>query len=159
MIVYFLHSGQWWWVCVLAWVTCTVFSESGGRVDLTSPSAEGIRKYKAGVSHIWSVVQSDGSVFGVQVEGPAQWVFHVCVLHFWVFSNPIYIPGDEIFLCPIRSLFGVCGTPLYEKAMSARVSEALLLVQWRNRALPHLPGGLKWGSWGLKVLGVFLGTE
>uniref|UniRef100_A0A4W6F6F5 Reverse transcriptase domain-containing protein n=1 Tax=Lates calcarifer TaxID=8187 RepID=A0A4W6F6F5_LATCA len=52
---------------------------------------------------------------------------------------------------------------LYEKATSARVnwakSEALLLGQWRDRAVPFLPGGLKWEREGLKVLGVFLGTE
>lgn len=52
---------------------------------------------------------------------------------------------------------------LDEKASSARVnwakSEALLVGQWRNQAVPSLPGGLQWEREGLKVLGVFLGTE
>ena len=52
---------------------------------------------------------------------------------------------------------------LYEKASSARVnwakSEALLVGQWRDQTVPSLPGGLEWGKEGLKVLGVFLGTE
>ncbi|XP_041646439.1 DAB adaptor protein 1a [Cheilinus undulatus] len=52
---------------------------------------------------------------------------------------------------------------LYERATSARVnwakSEALLIGPWRDQAVPSLPGGLKWGKEGLKVLGVFLGIE
>lgn len=52
---------------------------------------------------------------------------------------------------------------LYEKATSANVnwaqSEALLLDQWRHQAVPSLPGALEWGKEGLKVMGVFLGTE
>ena len=52
---------------------------------------------------------------------------------------------------------------LYERASSAWVnwakSGALLVGQWRGQAVPSLPGGLKWGKEGLKVLGVFLGTE
>ena len=52
---------------------------------------------------------------------------------------------------------------LFEKASSARVnwakSEALLVGQWRSQAVPSLPGGLEWGKEGLKVLGLFLGTE
>ncbi|TDH11028.1 hypothetical protein EPR50_G00081890 [Perca flavescens] len=52
---------------------------------------------------------------------------------------------------------------LYERATSARVnwakSEALLVGQWRGKAVPSLPGGLEWGKEGLKVLGVFLGSE
>lgn len=52
---------------------------------------------------------------------------------------------------------------LYEKASTAWVnwakSEALLVGHWRDQAAPSLPRGLKWGKEGLKVLGVFLGTE
>uniref|UniRef100_H3BW47 Reverse transcriptase domain-containing protein n=1 Tax=Tetraodon nigroviridis TaxID=99883 RepID=H3BW47_TETNG len=52
---------------------------------------------------------------------------------------------------------------LYEKASSARVnwakSEALLVGQWRGQVVPSLPGGLEWSKDGLKILGVFLGTE
>lgn len=52
---------------------------------------------------------------------------------------------------------------LYERASTARVnwakSEALLIGHWRDRAVPSLRGGLQWGKEGLKVLGVFLGTE
>lgn len=52
---------------------------------------------------------------------------------------------------------------IYENATSARVnwgkSDALLLGQWRDQAVPSLPGGLKWEREGLKVLGIFLGTE
>lgn len=50
-----------------------------------------------------------------------------------------------------------------ENASSARVnwakSEALLIGQWRDQAVPSLPGGLSWGKEGLNVLGVFLGSE
>lgn len=52
---------------------------------------------------------------------------------------------------------------LYEKATSARVnwtkSEALLLGQWRDQAVPSLPGGLELGREGLRVLGVFFGNQ
>ncbi|KAJ3587993.1 hypothetical protein NHX12_011587, partial [Muraenolepis orangiensis] len=52
---------------------------------------------------------------------------------------------------------------LYERASSARVnwakSSALLLGCWREQVVPSLPGGLQWETEGLKVLGVFLGTE
>ncbi|KAJ3609348.1 hypothetical protein NHX12_023871 [Muraenolepis orangiensis] len=52
---------------------------------------------------------------------------------------------------------------LYERASSARVnwakSSALLLGRWREQVVPSLPGGLQWETEGLKVLGVFLGTE
>ena len=52
---------------------------------------------------------------------------------------------------------------VYEKASSARVnwgkSEALQVGQWEGRAVPRLPTQLQWKTGGLKVLGVFLGTE
>ncbi|KAJ4942904.1 hypothetical protein JOQ06_005416, partial [Pogonophryne albipinna] len=52
---------------------------------------------------------------------------------------------------------------LYEKASSARVnwgkSEAVLVGQWRVGDIPSLPGGIRWGRRGIKVLGVQLGTE
>ncbi len=52
---------------------------------------------------------------------------------------------------------------LYEWASSARVnwekSEGLLVGQWADRQTPQLPGNLGWGRQGMKVLGVFLGTE
>ena len=52
---------------------------------------------------------------------------------------------------------------LYEKASSATVNwakcEALRVGRWRGRAVPCLPGGLQWGRNGMKVLGVYLGTE
>ncbi|KAK2897108.1 hypothetical protein Q8A73_013488 [Channa argus] len=52
---------------------------------------------------------------------------------------------------------------LYEEATSAKVnwakSEALLVGQWRGQQVPSLPGGLQWGKTGLKVLGVYLGSE
>lgn len=52
---------------------------------------------------------------------------------------------------------------LFQRASSARVnwgkSEAVLVGQWANRMVPKLPGNLSWGRQGLKVLGVFLGTE
>ncbi|KAJ3583122.1 hypothetical protein NHX12_034441 [Muraenolepis orangiensis] len=41
---------------------------------------------------------------------------------------------------------------LYERASAARVN-------WREQVVPSLPGGLQWETEGLKVLGVFLGTE
>ncbi|KAJ3614016.1 hypothetical protein NHX12_017593, partial [Muraenolepis orangiensis] len=41
---------------------------------------------------------------------------------------------------------------LYERASSAR-------GRWREQVVPSLPGGLQWETEGLKVLGVFLGTE
>ncbi len=51
----------------------------------------------------------------------------------------------------------------YEKASSSKVnwdkSEALKVGQWREEKIPCLPGGLKWGSNGIKCLGVFLGTQ
>lgn len=31
--------------------------------------------------------------------------------------------------------------------------------EWRNGGIPHIPGGLKWGTEGIKILGVFLGSE
>ena len=52
---------------------------------------------------------------------------------------------------------------LYEKASSARVnwgkSEAVLVGQWRVGDIPSLPGGIRWGRRGIKVLGVQLGTD
>ena len=34
-----------------------------------------------------------------------------------------------------------------------------LVGLWSHQVVPSLPGGLNWGKEGLKVLGVFLGTE
>lgn len=34
-------------------------------------------------------------------------------------------------------------------------SEALFVGQWRDQAVPSLPGGLEWTKQGLKVFGVF----
>lgn len=52
---------------------------------------------------------------------------------------------------------------VYEGASSAKVnwgkSKALLCGAWGDRAPPLLPGGLQWGCEGLKVLGVYLGSE
>ncbi|KAJ3583936.1 hypothetical protein NHX12_015433 [Muraenolepis orangiensis] len=52
---------------------------------------------------------------------------------------------------------------LYRKAASAKVnwekSEAVLVGQWGVGNRPSLPGGLGWGNRGLKVLGVWLGSE
>ncbi|KAF7642537.1 hypothetical protein LDENG_00256290 [Lucifuga dentata] len=52
---------------------------------------------------------------------------------------------------------------LYERASSARVnwgkSEAFQVGRWEEEAVPALPGGLRWGNRGLKVLGVYLATE
>ena len=52
---------------------------------------------------------------------------------------------------------------LYEKASSATVnwakSEALQVGRWREGTVPCLPGGLQWGRNGMRVLGVYLGTE
>ncbi len=31
--------------------------------------------------------------------------------------------------------------------------------EWRNGGLPHIPGGLKWGTEGIKILGVSLWTH
>ena len=42
--------------------------------------------------------------------------------------------------------------------MNGAKSAALLLGQLQDQAVPSLPGGLKRGKEGLKVLGVFLGT-
>lgn len=51
----------------------------------------------------------------------------------------------------------------YQRASSARVnwekSEARQLGQWGDRAAPSLPGALRWGKGGLRVLGVFLGSD
>ena len=52
---------------------------------------------------------------------------------------------------------------LYERASSAKVnwekSEALQVGQWAEKESPKLPGNLSWRRQGLKMLGVFLGTE
>ncbi|KAJ3599285.1 hypothetical protein NHX12_033248 [Muraenolepis orangiensis] len=52
---------------------------------------------------------------------------------------------------------------LYRKAASAKVnwekSEAVLVGQWSVGNRPSLPGNLGWGNRGLKVLGVWLGSE
>ena len=52
---------------------------------------------------------------------------------------------------------------LFERASSAKVnwekSEALQVGQWLSKETPKLPGNIRWGRQGLKVLGVFLGTE
>lgn len=52
---------------------------------------------------------------------------------------------------------------LYRKAASAKVnwekSEAVLVGQWSLGNRPSLPGNLGWGNKGLKVLGVWLGSE
>lgn len=52
---------------------------------------------------------------------------------------------------------------VYEGASLAKVnwgkSKALLCGAWVDRAPPLLPGGLQWGCEGLKLLGVYLGSE
>jgi len=52
---------------------------------------------------------------------------------------------------------------LYEKASSAKVnwakSEALWAGKREFESLPKLPGDLKWGREGLKLLGVYLGSN
>lgn len=51
----------------------------------------------------------------------------------------------------------------YEKASSSEVNwdkgEVLKVGQWKEEKIPVLPGGLKWGSDGINILGVFLGTQ
>ncbi|KAJ3608922.1 hypothetical protein NHX12_023450 [Muraenolepis orangiensis] len=69
----------------------------------------------------------------------------------------IFVSSQRDVQCPQDTL------SLYERASSARVnwakSSALLLGCWREQVVPSLPGGLQWETEGLKVLGVFLGTE
>ena len=52
---------------------------------------------------------------------------------------------------------------LYAKATTAKVnwekSEACVIGQWDAGRVPRLPGNLTWGVKGLKVLGLFLGSE
>ncbi len=52
---------------------------------------------------------------------------------------------------------------VYEKASSARVnwdkSEGFIMGNWQEEPPPVLPGGVKWGKEGLKILGVYLGKE
>ena len=52
---------------------------------------------------------------------------------------------------------------LYAKASSARVNwgkiGACLVGKWSLESIPGLPGNLKWGKGGAKILGVYLGTE
>jgi hypothetical protein len=38
-------------------------------------------------------------------------------------------------------------------------SQALQVGQWADKVMPKLPGNLSWGKQGMKVLGVFLGTD
>ena len=75
-----------------------------------------------------------------------------------------YADDVNIFVCSQKDVQCLQDAlSLYERATSARVnwakSEALLVGQWRGKAVPSLPGGLEWGKEGLKVLGVFLGSE
>ena len=52
---------------------------------------------------------------------------------------------------------------IYGRASSAKVnwgkSQALQVGQWADKVMPKLPGNLSWGKQGMKVLGVFLGTD
>ncbi|KAF1375259.1 hypothetical protein PFLUV_G00237720 [Perca fluviatilis] len=75
-----------------------------------------------------------------------------------------YADDVNIFVCSQKDVQCLQDAlSLYERATSARVnwakSEALLVGQWRGKAVPSLPGGLEWGKEGLKVLGVFWGSE
>lgn len=51
----------------------------------------------------------------------------------------------------------------YENASLAKVnwekSEGFILGNWSGGELPVLPGGVKWGKEGLKILGIYLGTD
>ncbi len=52
---------------------------------------------------------------------------------------------------------------LYQKASSARVNwnktEALLFGQWEGEVPPHLPQQCHWDTEGLKIIGIFFGTQ
>ena len=52
---------------------------------------------------------------------------------------------------------------IFGRASSAKVnwgkSQALQVGQWADKVMPKLPGNLSWGKQGMKVLGVFLGTD
>ena len=52
---------------------------------------------------------------------------------------------------------------IYGRASSAKVnwgkSQALQVGQWADKVMPKLPGNLSWGKQGMKVLGVFLGSD
>lgn len=91
------------------------------------------------------------------------------------FSIPNYINCDKIVLSAYADDITVFihgeddvnnlkkNIELYEKASTAKVnwnkSEAYAVGRWMNKRLPDLPGGLKWGREGLKILGVFLGSS
>ncbi|KAJ3612006.1 hypothetical protein NHX12_020285 [Muraenolepis orangiensis] len=85
--------------------------------------------------------------------------------HFWAPPKlSAYADDVSIFVSSQRDVQCLQDTlSLYERASSAKVnwakSSALLLGCWREQVVPSLPGGLQWETEGLKVLGVFLGTE
>ncbi|KAF7665106.1 hypothetical protein LDENG_00155080, partial [Lucifuga dentata] len=83
-------------------------------------------------------------------------------------SNPVYLSAyaDDLNIF-IRNEEDVRAMEfclrVYQKASSARVnwekSEALLCVDWSGFHRPPLPGGLCWKDTGLKMLGVYLGSD
>ncbi len=97
-----------------------------------------------------------GRLSGLSLPGSSDLV-HPPTVSAYADDVSVFITGQADVKCLQDTL------SLYEGASSARVnwakSEALLVGQWRDQAVPSLPGGLQWGEEGLKVLGVFLGTE
>lgn len=84
------------------------------------------------------------------------------------FKDPImvsaYADDVSVMVKNEKDLQAVVGTlQTYQRASSAKVnwgkSEALLCGVWRKSEVPQLPEGLQWSREGLRVLGVYLGSE
>lgn len=84
------------------------------------------------------------------------------------FKDPIVVSSYADDLSVVvkneQDLQAVVGTlQIYQRASSAKVnwgkSGTLLCGVWRESEVPQLPGGLEWSREGMKVLGVYLGSE
>ena len=129
---------------------CTVYGEGGRRVESANPCKV---RDQTGLSYLRPAIQLSHQTLGlqrVQLSG---------------LSLTGTFKPDSWFSYP----FCLCRYSLkdtltrYEKVSSARVncakSKALWVGHGNQQALSGLPGGLEQGIEGLKVLGVFLGTE
>ena len=123
-----------------------MYGEDGGRAESVNPCSG---RSKTELSYLRSALQYSYRVLAVPVQRLTQWYFTAWVLWLWLSCCIGCIDDIYIFFSSQEDVHCLQDTTiLYEKASSARVnwikSEAMLVGQWWNQAVPSLPGGLEW---------------